>query len=101
MIIAFGTNGKQIFNDMHIFNMDSFINIRLNLDYFKNRVEDGALLINLDNNDGRMLLCGGNNKNEHEFNLYEIDQNGNFTKRASYGLDGNKNMGITFYDNKL
>jgi len=37
-----------------------------------------------------MLLCGGNHRNESEFNLYEIDINGNYTKRMSYGVDGNK-----------
>lgn len=83
MIVAFGCNDQQSFHDMHVFNMESHINVRVWLNHFQHRITDGGVIMNLERCEGRMLLVGGNHQNESELVLYEMDINGNYTKRES------------------
>mmetsp|Transcript_18893 Transcript_18893/g.41607 ORF Transcript_18893/g.41607 Transcript_18893/m.41607 type:complete len:118 (-) Transcript_18893:249-602(-) len=101
MINAFGCNDKQSFSDMHVTNMDTFINLRIKLEHFTHRIVDGCTLLDLERFEGRLLICGGNHQNERELVLYEIDMNGNYTKRESYGVEGTKYPGVALYNNKL
>jgi len=81
MFIAFGMNDHTSFCDMNVFNMNTFVNMRIKLDHFQNRVTDGGSTIFLEGNNNSCLLIGGNHRHENELVLYELDANGNFTKR--------------------
>jgi len=74
-------NDHNTFSDMNIFNMNTFVNNRIQLTHFLNRVTDGGCTIFLEGNSNSCLLVGGNHRHENELVLYELDANGNFTKR--------------------